>query len=590
MQPLSSPTLPPAPELYATRAITTGSIYYADSIEYEHKKYIGRGAYGRVFSADQVVMQTSRKSVAVKLTLTSRNTMISCVRELDIMRELGTHPCITPCIDIVRDYHAVNQLPADSDKTLEFDTIGIVMPLMQSNLWQYVNSPGYNLTEIKTIMCQLLLGVEYMHQRGIMHRDLSASNILISRDNSQCIQAKITDFDRSKRIIPNEPNNHVVTNIMYRAPESFMTLKYNQMVDIWALGAIFYLLVTKKPFVNTDNPSEPSPIMLSKICKSLAHRPTKEALDAYRKMAINPNELPISIPRPRNKEYSNYYHAIVTDHNWTFVNVVLFNQESTTAGTFCQVCKLLDRMLRFDPAERFTATQCLDMPFFNGYRDYIAYIRKTYLTPSIQIPLSGPIPYTEKVTIVDCMERYWAAALVTVLYNNRSKIDWLISPQILFHALSLFDRYLARTVIRRLCSGNAHKYRGRLTLNIALNVAHTFHGESALFDVNTVAYRFFTCIYIAYKYFVATLNTQSWDKIFPRQFHTVQMYGYIRSFEDDLLEKFNHTPFHYTLYEVCALYRGGTAPDFAITHKALGVLLHQKAYDGDLLGLFKLIK
>lgn len=90
-----------------------------------------------------------------------------------------------------------------------------------------------------------------MHQQRIVHRDLKPENILIKNG-----VVKICDFGSSK-FIDEKPgsykNTPYVVSRYYRAPELILaTSKYNEAIDIWAVGCILFELITRTPLFPGD--------------------------------------------------------------------------------------------------------------------------------------------------------------------------------------------------------------------------------------------------------------------------------------------------------------------------------------------------
>ena len=97
-------------------------------------------------------------------------------------------------------------------------------------------------------MQQFLRGLEHCHSRGILHRDLKGSNILLDNDGI----LKIGDFGLAARFEPGqkEPLTSRVVTLWYRAPELlFGATSYGVAIDMWSAGCILAELFTGRPIM-----------------------------------------------------------------------------------------------------------------------------------------------------------------------------------------------------------------------------------------------------------------------------------------------------------------------------------------------------
>ena len=125
-------------------------------------------------------------------------------------------------------------------------------------LYTYKDRINENL--IRLIIQQCLNGLSYLHQNGIVHKNLNPSKILVFNQNfdENDIHIKITDFITnaeyySKDTLTYKSFNNLIENTLYLAPE-FFDQKYNNKVDIWSFGIICYLLFTgNPPFTGKDH-------------------------------------------------------------------------------------------------------------------------------------------------------------------------------------------------------------------------------------------------------------------------------------------------------------------------------------------------
>jgi len=98
----------------------------------------------------------------------------------------------------------------------------------------------------KSIIMQLIQGIEYLHKEGIMHRDIKGGNLLLTKDGV----LKIADFGLArefKRVNNMQFTVKVVTR-WYRAPELLLNYSlYKESIDIWSIGCFLAEMFIGKP-------------------------------------------------------------------------------------------------------------------------------------------------------------------------------------------------------------------------------------------------------------------------------------------------------------------------------------------------------
>lgn len=104
----------------------------------------------------------------------------------------------------------------------------------------------FPVPEIVRIMGEVCAGLQYSHQRGVVHRDIKPGNIMMTTEG----QVKIADFGIAR--LENSSMTQVGTLIgtpSYMAPEQFRGEPVDLRADIWASGVMLYQLLTgEKPF------------------------------------------------------------------------------------------------------------------------------------------------------------------------------------------------------------------------------------------------------------------------------------------------------------------------------------------------------
>ena len=93
-----------------------------------------------------------------------------------------------------------------------------------------------------------------MHSKNIVHRDIKPENILLEGKSDKNYEIKISDFGFSCFFDPSEGLELFIGSPLYMAPEIIQNKIYNEKVDIWSIGVISYMLLTKRnPFPGITN-------------------------------------------------------------------------------------------------------------------------------------------------------------------------------------------------------------------------------------------------------------------------------------------------------------------------------------------------
>ncbi|EGP85867.1 uncharacterized protein MYCGRDRAFT_45453, partial [Zymoseptoria tritici IPO323] len=107
--------------------------------------------------------------------------------------------------------------------------------------------------EGRTIVSQMLRALEFMHERGFTHRDLKPANVMVANLGPEW-WVKLADFGISKRTMTGGTELRSMAGTMhFMAPEILRLLDdeqetpyaYTDSVDIWSIGVIAYLVLTK---------------------------------------------------------------------------------------------------------------------------------------------------------------------------------------------------------------------------------------------------------------------------------------------------------------------------------------------------------
>jgi serine/threonine-protein kinase len=120
------------------------------------------------------------------------------------------------------------------------------------DLQWYVENRPYNADEMMVIAVQIVNGLGYLHDQGLMHHDLKPANVLFTRKG----QAKLCDFSLggTGRLL-NLLDRGGVEQItpMYVAPELIKKKPATKLSDMYSLGGVLYLMFTRKLPFQVDN-------------------------------------------------------------------------------------------------------------------------------------------------------------------------------------------------------------------------------------------------------------------------------------------------------------------------------------------------
>jgi len=93
--------------------------------------------------------------------------------------------------------------------------------------------------EVKVIFKQIVEGLEHIHSKNIIHRDISLGNMLVSSEDI----VKISDFGLAKLENEVEPEKVICGSTDYVSPEMLKEEDVTPKCDIWALGVILFRLL-----------------------------------------------------------------------------------------------------------------------------------------------------------------------------------------------------------------------------------------------------------------------------------------------------------------------------------------------------------
>lgn len=470
-------------------------------IHLNRKGKCGEGAYGVVYEAKLTTQKdsgTKVEKVAVKRNYGDNITKgVSCLREMNFLASLN-HPCVIRLKSISVGDPFENEkpwTPKPKRHKMKEDSHHFVMEYSEYDLDSF-SEKCKNYHQLKTIMCQLLLGMEFFHSKGVLHRDIKPPNVLVSMENN-IPYAKYCDFGLS--CVPNiyRPSTPGAVTSWYRAPEICCEYSdYSFPSDVWSLGCVFYEIITKLPFVQTKKDDDK--MIFDDIIDAHPKKFTLEEVESF----IKKGRAKFKSEIPSRKKES------LMDRIKTKINVRDFNKKG---GTINQFVDLLEKMLEFDPSKRLTPSECISHPFFCSFEKYFLDMRKKY-PPKKDLNIN--------VTIIDCLERRWMVNTLFSIYNKRKKYKWY-SHDILFQSMRLFDEYLN------------YAY-SQPDVKLREDISETQGKLNSKTEVELYTY---TCIYIMYKHYSTLYKIYPWTSIFPNLMISDENLKIVEDFEKYVIRK-----------------------------------------------------
>ena len=206
---------------------------------------------------DDIVFQVTNRYVAVKVNYCGRMDRLrdkhaeDPLKEIAAMQVIGnSHPNVMGTLEVLFD-------GANLNVVMPYCGSGDLFELLQES---QATGKGFSEGIARYWFRQILAGVQYLHSRGICHRDLSPENVMIDKDNSLII-----DMGMAIRVPYTDPTNpELVTDITrgtakrlivpqgacgklpYMSPEVYKSRRAfdGGAVDVWTAGTILFCMVT----------------------------------------------------------------------------------------------------------------------------------------------------------------------------------------------------------------------------------------------------------------------------------------------------------------------------------------------------------
>jgi CTD kinase subunit alpha len=204
---------------------------------YEKVIQVGEGTYGKVYKSQNVITRDFVALKKLRMESEREGFPITAMREIRLLQSFD-HDNVVSLLEIM----------------VESKQIHMIFNYAEHDLTGILSNPDISLTagHCKNLFRQLLQGMDYLHSKRVIHRDIKGSNLLIDRNGV----LKITDFGLARKMKPidlhdpisgeSDYTNRVIT-LWYRPPELLLgTTSYGREVDMWGVGCLLVELFTKK--------------------------------------------------------------------------------------------------------------------------------------------------------------------------------------------------------------------------------------------------------------------------------------------------------------------------------------------------------
>jgi len=301
---------------------------------YERLCRISEGTFGVVWKAKDLATNevVALKQIKFDADIITEGFPISALREISVLLSFN-HECIVT----VREMVVGDAL----------DKVFMVMEYMEMDLKDAMERDNkknpFSQSELKGMIFQILSGIDHIHNKWLLHRDLKTSNILVHRSG----RIALADFGLARKyqhpLI--KPMTLPVITLWYRPPELlFGETVYGPAVDMWSIGCIYGELIIKNAIMQGEG--------------------ELDQIDKIFHLVGTPSES--NWPEFTNLPNSGILRWKELKEGEGLTNLFTVNSFECSSQTFLDGngFNLLQRLLTLSPNRRITAKDALDHAYF----------------------------------------------------------------------------------------------------------------------------------------------------------------------------------------------------------------------------------
>jgi len=281
---------------------------------YTINEKVGSGSYGVVYE----LSDRNNKEWAVKQILRD-NSGIPCLLEMIIMSSIR-HPNLNHSNKIISTENHIN----------------IIQEKAISDLSVHIYNKVYELDLIRKWLHMITQSLSLLHHLNLIHADIKSGNVLYYNDDD----VRLTDFTlTTKKWTKEDKFYHTVCTYNHCPPEVLKSAGWDEKIDIWSLGCLFYEVAFGNP--------------------------------------LFPNQTKLDDKKELKRRYYNSiakwlgYEILGSDNQKNVIIHPCYNDPK-----YSLFRNLIEKMVIFIPENRITVNEILEHSFFTGLSKMYAEIRE----------------------------------------------------------------------------------------------------------------------------------------------------------------------------------------------------------------------